>query len=161
MNKHGKKLVGIICVAALLQACNQQTDHAKVEADVAKAEAAAQKNVIDAQAKLDQVVAANNKDLVGAQADAQRDAANNTNAPPPEANAEIAKARSNAELKVADAQFDVDKAKAEGIQKIAEARCEDQVGEANKACTATAKANYDLAVAQAKAKNDLEHAAHK
>jgi PBP1b-binding outer membrane lipoprotein LpoB len=162
MHQQSKSLVSLVFVAVLLQGCNdQQVDPAKVQADVTKAEAAGQKNIIDAQAKLDQVVAQNNKDLAGVQADAQKDAANNPNTATPAASADIAKARANGEIKVADAQFDVDKAKAEGEEKVAEARCETQVGDANKTCKSNAKATYDSAVAAAKAKNDAEHAAHK
>ena len=42
----------------------------------------------------------------------------------------------------------------------ADARCESQAGEANKQCLAAAKADYDAAVAAAKAKKDTVHAAH-
>jgi hypothetical protein len=161
MRKHANILFALAFATAMLQGCNQQADNAaKVQADVAKAEADGQKKIIDAQAKLDQVVAQNNKNLVGTQADAQKDASSNPNAPPPEANADIAKARSDAEVKVADAQYDVDKAKAEAAKQVAEARCESQAGDANKQCQAAAKADYDAAVAAAKAKNDTVHAAH-
>jgi hypothetical protein len=161
MRKHANILFALAFATAMLQGCNQQADNAaKVQADVAKAEADGQKKIIDAQAKLDQVVAQNNKNLVGTQADAQKDASSNPNAPPPEANADIAKARSDAEVKVADAQYDVDKAKAEAAKQVADARCESQAGDANKQCQAAAKADYDAAVAAAKAKNDTVHAAH-
>jgi hypothetical protein len=162
MRKHASILVALAFAAAMLQGCNQQADTAaKVQADVAKAEADGQKKIIDAQAKLDQVVAQNNKDLVGTQADAQKDASSNPNAPPPAVSADVAKARSDAEVKVADAQYDVDKAKAEAVKQVADARCEAQVGDANsKQCLATAKSSYDSAIAAAKAKNDAVHAAH-
>jgi PBP1b-binding outer membrane lipoprotein LpoB len=159
MHKQSKSLAALVFATVLLQGCNQQVDPAKVQADVTKAEAAGQKNIIDAQAKLDQVVAQNNKDLAGVQADAQKDAANNPNAPAPAASDNIAKARANGEIKVADAQFDVDKAKAGAVELVAEARCGAQVGDANKTCVSNAKASYDSAVAAAKAKNDAEHAA--
>jgi hypothetical protein len=110
---------------------------------------------------LDQVVAQNNKDLTGAQADAQKDATNNPNASTSAASADIAKARTNAEIKVADAQFDVDKAKAGAVEKVAQTRCEAEIGDANKTCMANAKANYDAAVAVAKAKSDAVHVANK
>jgi len=100
----------------------------------------------------------NAPDFLGA--DAQKDASNNPNAPPPDASADVVKARSDAEVKVADAQYDVDKAKAEAAKQVADARCESQAGDANKQCLATAKADYDAAVAAAKAKNDAVHAAH-
>ncbi|HXR63738.1 MAG TPA: hypothetical protein VN720_09395 [Rudaea sp.] len=162
MRKHANVLVAVAFAAAMLQGCNQQADTAaKVQADVSKAEADGQKKVIDAQAKLDQVVAQNNKDLVGTQADAQKDASSDPNAPPPAASADVAKARSDAEVKVADGQYGVDKAKAEAVKEVADARCESQAGDANKQCLAAAKADYDSAVAAAKAKNDEVHAAHK
>src|SRR6187399_117020 len=162
MRKHANILVGLIFATAMLQGCNQQQpdNAAKVQAGVAKAEADGQKKIVDAQAKLDQVVAQNHKNLVGTEADAQKDATNNPNAPPPEASADVAKARSDAQLKVADAQYDVDKAKAEAAKQVADARCESQAGDANKQCLAAAKADYDTAVAAAKAKNDVAHAAH-
>jgi hypothetical protein len=161
MRKQAKILVALVFVAVSLQGCNQQTDTAgKVQADVAKAEADGQKKIIDAQAKLDQVVAQNNKDLVGVQADAQKDAANDPNAPAPAAAADTAKARSNAEIKVADGQYDVDKAKAEAARQVAEARCQALVGDAIKQCVSSAKNDYDSAVAAAKARNDAAHAAH-
>src|SRR3569832_588419 len=57
-------IAGILC-AGVLQGCNQnQVDPAKVQADVTKAQADGQKMIVDAQAKLDKVVAANNKDIV-------------------------------------------------------------------------------------------------
>jgi len=165
----------VFVITALLQGCNQQTDSpAKVQADnaqadrvqadkvqagIAIAEADGQKKIIDAQAKLDQVVAQNNKDLVGAQTDAQKDATNNPNAPTPAGSAEVAKAHTNAEISVADTQYDVDKAKAEAAEQVAEARCAAQVGDANKTCVSSAKASRDSAVAAAKAKNDAAHAA--
>jgi hypothetical protein len=166
MQMQNKTLAALIFATMLLQACNQQADTAtvdaaKVQADVTKADADGQKTIIDAQAKLDQVVAQNNKDLVGVQADAQKDAATNPNASPAAASADIAKARANAENKIADAQYDVDRAKAGAVEKSAEARCENQVGDANKLCVSNAKTSYDSALATAKAKNDAVHAANK
>ena len=158
-------LVTLAFAAILLQGCNQtdpaakaQTDAAKIQADVAKAGADGQKKIIDAQAKLDQVVAQNNKDLVGVQADAQKDAVSNPNAPTAAASADIAKAHTSAEIKVADAQYDVDKAKAEAAEQITDARCQSQPADANKACVANAKTTYESALAIAKAKNDAAHA---
>jgi hypothetical protein len=161
MRKQVSIFVALVFTTGLLQGCNQQTDTAgKVQADVAKAEADGQKQIIDAQAKLDQVVAQNNKNLVGVQADAQKDAANNPGAPAQAAGADIAKARNEAEIKVADAQYDVDKAKAAAAKQVAEARCQALVGDANKECTSRAKADYESATATAKSKNDAAHAAH-
>ncbi len=80
MQMQNRSLVALVFATMLLQACSQQVDTAKVQADIAKAEADGQKTIIDAQAKLDQVVAQNNKDVVGVQADAQKDATNNPNA---------------------------------------------------------------------------------
>ena len=168
MHTQARMLVTLIFTAVFLQGCNQQADTApkaqvdatKVQADIAKAEADGQKKIVDAQAKLDQVVAQNNKDLVGAQTDAQKDATKNPNAPAPEASADVVKARNAAENKVADAQYDVDKAKAEAARQVAEAHCKTQIGAANDACMANAKAGYESTVAAAKAKNDAAHAAH-
>ena len=161
MRKQVSIFVALVIATGLLQGCNQQPETAgKVQADVAKAEADGQKKIIDAQAKLDQVVAQNNKNLVGAQADAQKDAANNPSAPAQAADADISKARTEAEIKVADAQYDVDKAKAVAAKQVAEARCQALVGDANKECMSRAKADYESATAAAKAKNDAAHAAH-
>jgi len=168
MHSQSKNLIALVFATILLQACNQQTDPAakaqtdavKIQADVAKAEADGQKKIVDAQAKLDQVVAQNNKDLVGVQADAQKDAVSNPNAPTAAASADIAKAHTNAEIKIADAQYDVDKAKAAAAEQVADARCQSQLGDANKACVTNAKTTYESALAMAKAKNDAVHAAH-
>jgi hypothetical protein len=159
MQNHNQSLIAVVFVAMLLQGCSQQVDTAKVQADVTKAEADGQKKIIDAQAQLDQVVAQNNKDLIGMQADARKDAANDPNAPAAAASADMAKARANAEAKVADAQYNVDRAKAEAAEKVGETRCELQVGDANKACLASAKASYDSAEAMAKSKRDAVHPA--
>lgn len=159
MRSQNKNLLAMVVATMLLQACSQQVDTAKVQADVAKAEAAGQKKIVDAQAKLDQVVAQNNKDLVGVQSDAQKAAANDPNASTTAASAYIAKARTNSEIKVAGAQYDVDKAKAEAVEMVAETRCGLQVDDANKACVSAAKANYDSALAEAKAKSDAAHVA--
>jgi hypothetical protein len=161
MRKQASIFVALVAATVLLQGCNQQADTAaKVQADVAKAEADGQKQIIDAQAKLDQVVAQNNKNVVGVQADAQKDAANDANAPAPAASDDVAKARNDAEIKVADAQYDVDKAKAAAAKQVAEARCQALAGDANKSCMSSAKADYESATATAKAKNDAAHAAH-
>ena len=175
MHTQTKYLVAAVIAMVSLQGCNQQTDSPaktqadkaqadkvraeKVQADVAKAEADGQKKIIDAQAKLDQVVAQNNKDMVGAQTDAQKDATANPNAPAPEASADVAKAHVNAETSVAGAQYDVDKAKAEAAEQVAKTRCEAQAGDANKACISSATASYDSALAVAKAKDDAARAA--
>jgi PBP1b-binding outer membrane lipoprotein LpoB len=142
MQNQNLSLIAVVFAAILLQGCSQQVDPAKVQADVTKAEADGQKKIIDAQAQLDQVVAQNNKDLIGMQADARKEAANDPNAPAAAASADIAKARINTETK------------AEAAEKVAEARCELQVGDANKACLASAKASYESAEAAAKSKRD-------
>ena len=160
MQKQQALFVVIACGLGLLQACTQESNPAQVQADVTKAEAAGQKAIVDAQAKLDQVVATNNKDLVDVQADAQKDAATAPNAPPPAASADVTKAHNNAAIAVADAQYGVDKTKAEAAKSVADAKCEADVGDAQNACKATAKAAYDSALAAAKAKNDAEHASH-
>ncbi|MGA9335410.1 MAG: hypothetical protein WBV39_14120 [Rudaea sp.] len=161
MRRQASIFVTLIFATLLLQACNQQEDTAaKVQADVAKAQADGQKQIIDAQAKLDQVVAQNNKDLVGVKADAQQDAANSPGTVAPAVDADIAKARNDAQIKVADAQYDVDKAKAAAAEQVAEARCGALVGDPKKACMSSAKASYESATAMAKAKNDAAHAAH-
>lgn len=154
MYKHlGYVVAGALSIM-VLQGCNQQVDPAKVQADVTKAQADSQKLVVDAQAKLDQVVAANNKDIVVSQADAQRDAATNPNVAPAAADEAVVKARQHAAILVADAQLEVDKAKAEGPYNVAVAQCESQLDDAKKTCESQAKATYDQAVAAAKAKHD-------
>lgn len=161
MRKQASIVVAITFAIALLQGCNQEAETAaKVQADIAKAEADGQKKIIDAQAKLDQVVAQNNKTLVGVRADAQKDAADKPAAPAEAADADIVKARSEAEIKVADAQYEVDKAKAAAARQVAEARCEALALDAKNDCMSRAKTDYASATATAKAKNDAVHAAH-
>lgn len=138
----------------LLQGCNQQVDLAKVQADVTKAQAAGEKLVVDSQAKLDQMVAATNKDIVGSYADAPKEADTNPNASSPAANDAVAKARQHATIMVADTQLEVDKAKAEGPYNVAVAQCDSQLDDANKMCESQAKATYDQAVATAMAKHE-------
>lgn len=152
------KYLGYVVAGALslmlLQGCTQQVDLAKVQANVTKAQADGQKLIVDAQANLDQVVAANNKDIVGVQADAQREADTSPDADASAANEAITKARQHAATLVADAQLEVDKAKAQAPYNVAVAQCESQLGDAKKTCELHAKATYDLAVAEAKAKHD-------
>jgi hypothetical protein len=74
---------------------------------------------------------------------------------------DICKAEADGQQKVAEAQakvterdtpknrLDLDKAKAEAEYKVAKERCDDQVGDAKRACTKQAKAARDSAVAQA------------
>jgi len=153
-------LIAAALVAALgLQACAKQVDQAKVAADVQKAQAEGEKKIVDAQAKLEQVNAANNKDIVSAQADAQVDAAKAADnaapvpapadaktaktaaarapaakpdvdaAPPPVNDESVAKARVAAQAKVADAQYGVEKAKAEAAYDVTMARCDGQTSD--------------------------------
>jgi len=84
-------LVATLVAALGLQACAKQVDQAKVEADVQKAQAEGQKKIVDAQAKLEQVNAENNKDIVSAQADARVDAAKAADNAAPAASAADAK----------------------------------------------------------------------
>ncbi len=83
--KNRLNLFGTLLIAASLGACSQGPDPAKVQADITKAQADGQKMVVDAQAKLDQVNAANNKDVVVAQADARQNTAENSQPAPSEA----------------------------------------------------------------------------
>ncbi|MEO8802311.1 MAG: hypothetical protein ABI304_13155 [Rudaea sp.] len=160
MYKHLGYVVAGVLSLMLLQGCTEQVDPAKIQADVTKAQADGQKLIVDAQAKLDQVVAANNKDIVGSQADAQRAAATDPSAPPPAADEAVAKARQHAAVMVADAQLEVDKAKAEAPYNVAVAQCGSQLSDAKKTCESQAKATYDLAVAAAKTKHDQALVSH-
>ncbi|RJF98519.1 hypothetical protein [Noviherbaspirillum saxi] len=75
---------------------------------------------------------------------------------------DICKAEADGQKKVAEAQakvtgrdtpknrLELDQAKAEAQYKVAKEKCDDQVGDAKKACQTEAKASQDLAIAQAK-----------
>ena len=154
MYKHLSYVVAAALSVMLLQGCNQQVDLAKVQADVTKAQAAGVKLVVDSQAKLDQMVTASNKDIVGSQAGAPKDAETNPNASSSAADDAVAKARQHSTIMIADAQLEVDKAKAQGPYNVAVAQCESQLDDANKTCESHAKATYDQAVAAATAKHD-------
>src|SRR5471030_783402 len=109
---NGTSFIITLAASALLQACNQSPDPAKVQGDVTKAQADGQKMIVDAQAKLDQVNAQANKEVVNAQVDANAaNAANATNPPPPAtaADNDVAKARKDANEDVVDAQFNLEK----------------------------------------------------
>ena len=146
-------LIAVLC----LQACGGP-DPAKVQADVEKAQADAQKIVAEAQAKFDKASADARKDIVEAQADARADAADANANPPAAVNAtpyrasdgKVAKTRADAQQKTADAQFDLDKARAQANYKVGVAHCESQSGLSRKACKETAKAVYETNLATAK-----------
>jgi hypothetical protein len=152
MNTLRNLSLAVVIAGALLQGCSQAPDLNKVRADVAKAQAEGQKLIIDAQANMDKVMAENNKNVVGTQADAST-----SNSAPATDDANIAKAKKDAANKLADAQYDVDKARAEAAYKVADANCEAQTGDAGKSCKENAKATYDSSVAAAKAKNTDAH----
>ena len=63
-------IAAILSATLALQACNKGPDPAKVQADVAKAQADGQKKIADAQADLDKVVAKNRKTMADTDADA-------------------------------------------------------------------------------------------
>ena len=144
------KLIPAIFVSALmLQACTKQgVDPAKVQADVAKAQAQGEEKIAAAQAKLDRI-----RNEMNSAPQTPESSTPTTGTPPTsvEAPGSTALAVDPAQ-RLADAQFDVDKAKAEQTYNAAIARCEDRVDDANKACRDLAKASYDSAVDQAKSK---------
>jgi hypothetical protein len=154
-------LTATLISCAALQACTQAPDLAKVQADVAKAQADGQKMIVDAQANLDKVNAQNNKDVVNAQVDHPNDAMAAAPAGNPPEPTATEKARHDASDKVADAQYDVDKAKGEAAYNVQVAQCGAQMGDALKACKETAKASYDSALSNAKAKDDASHQANR
>ena len=158
-------MLAALFVAMTLQGCQRAPDLAKVDADVQKAQAAGEKNIAAAQAKLDKVNADNRKDMVDAQVDA-RTSDNGANTPPPPnviaptpppppppANA-VVTTRADAMAKTAEATYDLEKTRADSTYDVAAARCEAQVGDSEKACKETAKAARDTTVANAKARND-------
>jgi hypothetical protein len=157
MSNHRMSFIITLAATALLQACNQGPDPAKVQGDVTKAQADGQKMIVDAQAKLDQVNAQANKEVVNAQVDANAAAAKDPAATPPPENA-VADTRKDANLDVADAQYNLEKVKAEAAYNVAKAQCEAQTGDSGKTCNDNAKSRYDGAVNDAKAKNDAIHA---
>ena len=152
MNYQRTALTLAFAAAALLQACTHAPDPAQVQGDIAKAQAAGHKDVVDAQAKLAQINAQNNKDVVNAQVDARANDARNASSAATN-NADAAKARSEANRKIADAQFDVDQAKATAAFNVAQAKCESlQSSDAAKACTDSTKATYAADIAAATSK---------
>jgi hypothetical protein len=141
-----------VAVALALSACNRGPDQAKVQQDVAKAQADGQKMVADAQAKFDKTIADSKADVNKEQADANAKAATGGNTERAANN--VADARTDANKDVAKAQYDLDKARAEANYNVAKAQCEAHTGDTEKACRDSAKQAYDSAVAAAKAKND-------
>ena len=160
MRNHRVSFITLLVAAALLQACDRAPDQAKVQGDVAKAQADGQKMIVDAQAKLDQVAAKNNKEVVNAQVDARADNANNPPTTTPADN-DVAKARKEANEDMADAQYNLEKAKGEAAHNVAKAQCEAQTGDDEKACKDSAKVRYESAIAEAKAKADAMHRRNK
>lgn len=144
--------LAILIVGALLQACTQAPDPATVRGDVAKAQAAGQKKLVDAQANLDQVNAQSNKDVVDAQVDARAKTATQAQTAAADAT-ELAKTRADSSRKISDAQYAVDKALAQSDNVVALARCESQTGNAATSCVASANAALDVALTAAKVKN--------
>ena len=139
-------VIAILASTVALQACTKQgVDPAKVQADVAKAQAEGQEKVAAAQAKFDRL----KNELNSAPATPTP----TTGTPPSGVDAPGTTAIAvDPAQRLADAQFDLDKAKAEQSYNVAIARCEDRVDEANKACRDLAKSSYDSAIDQAKAK---------
>jgi hypothetical protein len=144
-------LIAAALVAALgLQACAKQVDQAKVEADVRKAQAEGEKKIVDAQAKLEQVNAENNKDIVTAQADARLDAAKAAdNAAPPPAPADTKTAKTPAARAAAAKPADVtppappandenvSKARVAAVGKVADAQYDVEKAKAEAAYSVT------------------------
>jgi len=142
-------VIAIFASAVALQACTKQgVDPAKVQADVAKAQAEGQEKIAAAQAKVDRL-----KNELNSVPAAPGSPAPTTGTPPSGVDAPGTTAIAiDPAQRLADAQFDLDKAKAEQSYNVAIARCEDRVDDANKACRDLAKSLYDSAIDQAKAK---------
>lgn len=134
----------------------QPADPGKVQGDIAKAQADGQKVIVDAQAKLDQLNALTNKNVVDAQVDARATNASNAMVAATQ-NADAAAALTHSNEKIADAQYAVDMAKAEAASNVAQAQCEAQTGNAAKVCRVTAKTTYDADIGVAKSKSDAAH----
>ena len=141
--------------ALALTACAKQgADPAKVQADVTKAQTEGQEKIAVAQEKFERAKMEANATPVNADAGGTA-----TPAPPVSVDAppSTALVTTDPAARLADAQFDLDKAKAEQAYNVALARCEDRVGDANKACRDLAKSTYDSAVDSAKAKTRMDH----
>lgn len=160
MRNHRISFIALLAGATLLQACDRTPDQTKVQGDVAKAQAEGQKLIVDAQAKLDQVAAKNNQEVVNAQVDARAENEKNQPVTPPADN-DVTKARKEASDNMADAQFNLDKAKSEAAYNVAKVQCEAQTGDAEKACVDGANARKEAAIADAKAKADATHRRNK
>jgi hypothetical protein len=135
MKTHNACLSVFVAVTAItVGACDRAPDPAKVSENVARAQAAGQKRVADAQQRLDQVT----RDIAAVPA------------------SDTAASRENAAAndKIADARYGVDKAQAEANYDVARAQCGGQAGEAQKTCEDSARAAYDSSLAAAKAKNE-------
>jgi hypothetical protein len=147
-------LVVLAGMLALTACAKQGADPAKVQADVTKAQAEGQEKIAVAQEKFERA------NMQANAAPANPDAGGIATPAPPvsvDAPPSTTLVAADRAARLADAQFDLDKAKAEQAYNVALARCEDRVGDANKACRDLAKSTYDSAIDSAKAKTRMTH----
>ncbi len=144
-----KPAIVALAAALALQGCAKQgEDPAKVKADVAKAQAEGNEKIAAAQEVLERARSVANAAPVNPD-----DAGATTGTPPASVDAPgTTMVAIDPAKRLADAQSEVEKAKAEQIYNVSLARCEDRVGDANKACRDLAKSIYDSAVDAAKSK---------
>lgn len=174
-------ILSAVFACAALYGCNR-SDSAQTQADVARAQAEAEKVVADAQARYDKITAESKQEVAQARAEA---AAQNAPAPAPEPPAkpgakpargkaaadsvadiaapppaepqvdseDLARARAAQIRKTAEAKFELDKARAEANYKVALAHCASQSALGEKSCKKTAKEVYDTELATLKARH--------
>ncbi|MEO8803042.1 MAG: hypothetical protein ABI304_03510 [Rudaea sp.] len=149
MNRQIAGTIIALAAAALLQACNQAPDMAKVESNVAKARAEGQQQVIDAQAALRRLNDRINQHALDTQVSTRANDANKESV-----SAQVArharKMRHEATREMAYARYDVDNAKATASNNVAQAQCEAKIGAAEKSCRQNADALFNAAIATAK-----------
>ena len=144
-----RQIFAAALIASVVLASGCGPDPAKVAADIAKAEAEAQKKVADAKADFDKVSAESRKDVDVAQADTNEAAAKARPSP-----ADVPKAEADARKKLDQAQYKYDVATYDANLMVAKAKCGGMVGDAKKSCEDAAQAKYDADVAAAKARLD-------
>ena len=125
---------------------------AKVAADIAKAEAEAQKKVADAKADFEKVSAESRRDVDVAQADADQAAAK---AAP--SSTDVTQAETDRRKKLNEAHYKYDLATYDANLLVAKAKCGGMVGDAKKSCEEAAQAKREADVAAAKARLDAVH----
>ncbi len=147
--KSHRSISAVLLLGSIVLAAGCGPDPAKVAADVAKAEAEAQKKVADAKADFEKVSAEGRKDVDVAQADADQATAKGRPSP-----ADVPQAAAAARKKLDQAQYKYDLATYDADLMVARAKCGGMVGDARKSCQEAAQAKREADAAAAKARLD-------